>query len=130
MIEMVYKNTRTITVLHSGEYRGLKFAILSLGTHPTAYVECPYDSINSYDDDRLDNINVHGGFTFFDEGYWSRSAMNTVFLGWDYAHYGDYMPCFEDYPELVERKWTTAEIFEEVKSVIDQLLGGDLTIAE
>lgn len=40
MKKMVYQAERVgVEVLHNGEYKGYKFAILSLGTHPTAYVE-------------------------------------------------------------------------------------------
>ena len=43
MKEMVYSSTHTKEVLHSGEYKGYKFCILTLGTHPTAYVECKFE---------------------------------------------------------------------------------------
>lgn len=40
MKEMIYgERMGNPDVLYSGEYRGHKFAILNLGTHPTAYVE-------------------------------------------------------------------------------------------
>lgn len=39
MKEMVYGATPKCEVLHHGEYKGYKFYIINLGTHPTAYVE-------------------------------------------------------------------------------------------
>lgn len=71
MKEMVYSADRIIKVLHNGEYRGHKFAILNLGTHPTAYVECKLDDCNSYGDERLDEISVHCGFTYLGRAYWN-----------------------------------------------------------
>lgn len=123
MKEMQYTAKRKLEVLYSGEYQGHKFTILNLGTHPTAYVECKFDNCNSYDDDRLDAISVHGGFTYFDRAYWDKED-DTTYLGWDYAHYADYAGYEVNFPIDLRsngRKWTTNEIYEEVKSVITQL---------
>lgn len=106
-------------ILASGEYMGVKFAILNYGTHPCAYVEdiigcsCELDK-------RVDSIDVHGGFTFHGMAHWKDNADRTVYLGWDYAHWGDYMS-FYGHAEHAKKRWTTEEIFEEVKSVIEQL---------
>lgn len=43
-------------------------------------------------------------------------------IGWDYSHAGDYSSYYEnDIYFQDEKKWTTEEIYEEVKSVIEQL---------
>lgn len=120
MKEMVYGPRKKPEVLHSGEYKGHKFAIINLWNHPTAYVENKM-AITDYYDCRLDNVKVHGGFTYCDTGYWDEEAKKTSWIGWDYAHYGDY--CYSDYcmPWFV-KQWTTAEIYEEVESVIDQII--------
>ena len=67
------------------------------------------------------DIQCHGGLTY------SRSNLSTVnkegwFIGWDYAHCGDFM-CYETvtYPG---KQWTAEEIVEECKSVIRQLIEG------
>lgn len=120
---MVYQVDHKREVLYDGVYEGHKFAILSLGTHPTAYVECKLEDCYSYGDERLDDIKVHGGFTYFDKTRWGESD-GIYYLGWDYAHYMDYAGYEEIYPlecRTNGRKWTTKEIFEEVKSVIKQL---------
>ena len=125
MKEMVYSSNRICEVLHKGEYKGYKFCIMNLGTHPTAYVECKLENCNSYGDDRLDEISVHGGFTFLGNAYWDKED-KTLYLGWDYAHYMDYAGYELNFPSQMWcegcKKWTTAEIFEEVKSVIVQLI--------
>ena len=125
MKEMMYQKKRTKEVLHSGVYRDHKFVILSLGTHPTAYVECKIYDCDSDGDKRLENISVHGGFTYLDFASWE-DDIKTIYLGWDYGHYMDYEGYEELFPLYMrsneKKRWTTAEIFEEVKSVIDQLI--------
>ena len=39
MKEMVYGNERKCEILESGVYLDHRYAILNLGTHPTAYIE-------------------------------------------------------------------------------------------
>lgn len=60
MKEMIYSAEQKKEVLFSGEYKGHKFCIMNLGTHPTAYVENKIKNLVSYDDDRLYEIDVHG----------------------------------------------------------------------
>ena len=104
-------------ILYSGEYKRHKFAIINLWSHPTAYVENKMGIID-YNACLLDDVKVHGGFTYCDTGYWSEESKNISWLGWDYAHYGDYI-----YGNTLSGKqWTTAEIYDEVKSVIDQII--------
>ena len=121
---MIYSADRKREVLYDGVYEGHKFAILSLGTHPTAYVECKLKDCCSYGDERLDDIQVHGGFTYFDKTRWG-DLDDIYYLGWDYAHYMDYAGWEEIYPLELRtsgRRYTTKDIFDEVKSVIEQLI--------
>lgn len=123
MKEMIYQAERKLEILHSGIYHGCKFAILNLGTHPTAYIECKLDNCNDYDDVRLDEIDVHGGFTFFGVAFWNKDD-KTAYLGWDYAHNMDYAGYEIKFPTSLRsygKRWTTAEIYKEVKAVIEQL---------
>ena len=70
------------------------------------------------------DVDCHGGVTFgrkirknetvmlergFTPGYW---------IGWDYAHLGDWTPYF---PSEDGKKWTFEEVIEECHEVIDQL---------
>lgn len=133
MKEMVYSADRIMSVLHSGEYKGYKFCVMNLGTHPTAYVECRLENCNSYGDERLDEICVHGGFTYLGRAYWNKDD-KTIYLGWDYAHYMDYAGYEVRFPacmrNMESKKWTTAEIFAEVKDVIEQIIIADKTKAD
>lgn len=132
MKEMIYKQNREIEILFEGKYKDYQFYILSLGTHPTAYVEVPSTSKlfgkGYFDIERMNiNIDVHGGLTF-SEDHLQRIKENTWFIGWDYAHCDDYTGDEEIYPRMFRRggkKWTTEEIFEEVKGAIDQIIEVD-----
>lgn len=123
MKEMIYSSKREKQILYEGLYENRKFAILSLGTHPTAYVEVRNGEPLNYNAEYYDQIKVHGGLTFSDHSYWDDED-NSFYVGWDYAHYMDYAGYEMDFPKDLRtdgKRWTTEEIFEEVKSVIEQL---------
>jgi hypothetical protein len=121
MSEMKYGKV-DLEVLVNEEYLGHEYLILNLcGRYPTAYVRLKDNEIlNDYDDYEIE---VHGGLTFLgtpltrEDGTW---------LGWDYGHYCDYNYYLEDlYNDMnlsKKKKWTTEEIQEEAKSVIEQLI--------
>lgn len=116
MKEMIYKIKREFEILANGKYKDFEFAIISLGTHPCAYVKIPKG--HKYYEVHYGNIpyiKCNGGLTFSEHqtfgeslGYW---------IGWDYTHCDDYNPIVA----VSGYKWTTEEIFEEVKEVIKQL---------
>ena len=120
MKEMVYCDRKKPEILDSGEYKGHKYVILSLGSHPTAYVENKI-GVADYWDNILDDIEVHGGFTYCGNAYWDKNGIDkTDYLGWDYAHLGDL--CYNSLFSENGKKWTSEEIFSEVKNVIEQLI--------
>lgn len=122
---MIYDKNRSEKVeqIAAGTYKNFDYYVLNLKTHPTAYVDVSDSPLNGvcYDDI---NIYCHGDLTY------SEPILKTVdkkgwFIGWDYAHYGDYM----DYGNATlnnmfpdKKKWTTEEIVEECKNVIDQII--------
>lgn len=125
MKEMVYGEYKETNVLHSGEYEGYRFSIISYGNIPCAYVERKRNNAINIGD-----IVVHGGITysFFEpDKEWRIPNPKHMVLGWDYGHYGDY----DDIRSSVVfqrntlcmglKKWKTEEIFEDVKFVIRQL---------
>lgn len=125
MKPMIYKSTKNIEILFQGSYNNFDFIIVSYGPHPCAYVKIPADHKyykTCYDDIDVD---VHGGLTFGDNLlHINIGNPDDYYLGWDYAHFGDYSGhdiIFQVEKDL-NKKWTTEEIFEEVKSVIDQLI--------
>lgn len=113
--------------LATGEYRGLKFYVVSLGTHPCAYVNVAKTRFDGMSDDEMDDagIECHGGFTYAestlcvtDEKGW--------FVGWDYAHCEDwcgYMELYKDeYRETHLQRHYTFEMIRDCMDVIDQIM--------
>lgn len=107
----------------AGTYKNFDYYVLNLRTHPTAYVDVSDSLLNGVCYDDID-IYCHGGFTY------SESTLKTVdkkgwFIGWDYAHYGDYINYGDTSLNNMfsnDKKWTTEEIVEECKNVIDQIV--------
>ena len=136
MKEMIYKPEREAQILAEGEYKGYHFVIVSYGTHPCAYVEIPKDNPLYKKDYEDIDISCHCGLTFSDDLTHVRTDLTGWFIGWDYAHVGDYIGSPTSYyeKELFDgKKWTTEEVYEEVKNVIEQLIhyfekGEDATI--
>lgn len=124
MKEMIYsaKRLNPPEMLADGEYKGFHFYVLNLGTHPCAYVDVTNTDLNGKDYHDID-IKCHFGLTY------SREYLRTVdkkgwFIGWDYAHYCDFSGYELEMPIDIRtygERWTTAEIVNECKRVIDQL---------
>lgn len=119
MDEMIYKNKHEVERLHTAEYKGYHYAILSMGFHPCAYVKIPashpYFGKNYSECD----IDCHWGLTYSRDCLATFDDKNTWWIGWDYGHCDDYAGYA---PFLGGKKWTTAEICKECKNVIEQLI--------
>lgn len=127
--EMIYQHDRKLELLFNDIFKGYHYYILNLGTHPTAYIEISKEDKlygKSYDEIyRIGcDIDVNGGLTYSDNELMGISSDNW-FIGWDYAHCGDYCGYEETMPESIRtygKKWTTEEIIEECKNAIDQII--------
>ena len=120
MEQMNYTKERLCRVLHKGEFKGFKFAIVSYGTHPCCYVFLPKE--HKYYGKSYDEIDIdcHGGLTYSDKELIFNPLVNDDWIiGWDYAHYGDYSGYF---PDLRDKKWTTQEIKKDIEYAINQLI--------
>lgn len=123
MKPMIYKPSREVTLLDSGTYKGIDYIILSLGSHPTAYVRVPKNHLYfKVEDHNIYDIECHGGLTYSNETV-KKSDKKGWWLGWDYAHLGDYTGYDGLSLRTGDRKWSTEEILDEVKNVIEQLKG-------
>ena len=134
MKEMVYSSVRITEVLAHDTYKGYEFFIVSYGTHPCAYIVLTETSKfygRHYKDRIFDDLNlhVHGGITY--SGFRKVENKPAYMIGWDYSHWNDFSgSCLElpDIPGFAERlwpagrRWTTDEVFEEVKEVIDEMI--------
>lgn len=121
MKQMEYSAEPKREVLDTGYCLGLLYYIMNLGTHPTAYIKVP-DNLNINEID----LNVNGGCTYDGNGICisENEKIEGHFIGWDYAHYRDYMGIEEMLPVNLRtggKKWTTEEIFKEVKEACYQV---------
>ena len=124
---MEYGPDRKRGMLAIGMYKEVPYWIVSMGTHPCVYLEVT--GLKKFDAKELD---VHGGITY-DECFlydvFEKEDEDFVegvrrFIGWDYAHGSDYFGAFDGLrsPEGFHgKKWTTEEMVEEAKRVIDQI---------
>ena len=121
MKEMIYSAESKREILSTGYCFGLLYFILNLGLHPTAYIKIP----NNLDIDDND-IDVHGGITYTGDHLWinENEKLDGKFIGWDYAHYGDYAGYEEKLPKELQtggKKWTAEEIYKEVREACYQI---------
>ena len=128
MKEMIYKKDRKIEILYHGFYKDYEFYIMNLGIHPTAYVNVIDNKLLAMKDYHDIDINVHGGLTYSENKLYindKREKVSGWFIGWDYGHYNDYAGYEMNLPEEIRsngKKWTTEEIFKDVKNVIEQCI--------
>ncbi len=112
--------------LMEGDYFDRHFVILGhhLGT-PCAYLEVKEDDRLAKElpseygkklnhDDRYESWSgyVHCGATYYGNAYWD-SEDKRMYVGWDYAHAGDYIP-LEFYGENNDYKWSFTEILMDI----------------
>lgn len=106
---------------------GYRIVVLNLGTHPTAYVRIPDESRMLRYGFNAQDINVHGGITFFGSDVLGvPDAKGHTWIGWDYGHFRDYLKYYTGHRKnkpivMHGKKYTTEEIIEEAEHVVDQL---------
>ncbi len=103
-------------ILAHDVYKGYEFYITSLQTHPTAYVLLTKKDKLFFGNEYqcTEHINCHGGLTY--SGKYSKGTEEQWIIGWDYAHLGDRLGVISG------KEWTTEEIYEDVKNVIEQVI--------
>lgn len=145
MKEMIYRGTgpsEILNVIQDGDCLGV--VINCRGSHPCAYIQFPeIDKVKDYDSFWIKNETdfdmIHGGFTFL--GYLDHLGLNGLWIGWDYAHCGDYTQMaapdsaitqlyLRDIEDCDEKRWTTEEITESVKMALHLVREGQYEIDE
>lgn len=120
MKEMVYKPKGERVLLYHGVYLDHDYYVISMGTHPCAYVKL----INE-NPEVAENVPCHGGITY-NEKYLRLpdGEIKGNFIGWDYAHSGDYMGYYGETHsyEWDGQRYTTEYIVNECLEVIGNLI--------
>ena len=128
MKEMIYESWETLEkegplLLCHDSYKGYDFYIISYRTHPCAYIVLnDHDTFFGKQEEECAEIDCHGGITYTDcylcmEPVFVSVSDGVWVIGWDYAHCDDWWGT-----EMVGKKWTTEEIYEECCDVIEQLI--------
>lgn len=102
-----------------------RYVVMSIGgRHPTVYIQFPgIKEIDSYDN--VMSPPVHGGFTFL--GELKLLPNDGIWLGWDYAHCGDYI--FTNWtPDSCDHIWTKRELEAEAMSTLTRIRDKGLVI--
>lgn len=132
--EMIYKAQPSYEILVDDSHLGYRYVVVSYGQYPCAYVALEkWHPCYEKQYDYLD-INCHGGLTYSEYGLRAlkkngkaQKVISNDFwvIGWDYEHYDDFVGFYLGYEEInmiiKNKKWTTQEIVDEAKSVIEQL---------
>ena len=119
-------------VLYHGTIDGFECVIVNIkGSHPCAYINVPKSVLDKYEKPELDDerwfADCHGGFTYASEESPCNVSNEVGFwLGWDYAHWGDYTCVAVNGKVIIppkpdEKLWTTAEVLENVVDTIHSL---------
>lgn len=122
------KDRSNIKIVDSGEIFGFNYYILTMGGYPCAYIEIPKEHElfgKHYNDSvyyKYDGC-VNGGFTFSSNHLncvCEQDNKNRWFIGWDYAHAGDYV-YYNKKMYLDGKKWTVHEIKGEIYDLCERL---------
>ena len=113
-------NGKTEVLYYAKDKEGYGICVLNIrGSHPCGYITFPgIDKVETEEDFapyREDDpfwealVGPHGGYTFL--GKLDNIESDDIWIGWDYAHLGDYVAYDGDINYARdERKWTTSDI--------------------
>ena len=118
---MTYKTRRgDPELLGTGVYKGYRYAVVSLGTHPNIYIENKHNFATYDEFNQLAMMDVlNRPCTFVNNSYWDDTDCS--YLGFSFSHAGDYEGYYKDdsYLATHSKKWTSAEMVQFGKQVID-----------
>lgn len=105
-------------ILEKGFYRGFAYVIKSLGSHPTAYVsiDIPLWFFDSSGWEKELTYNSHSDPKIMGLDYSSH------WIGWDYAHFGDYYQGKSIETTSPGHHYTMKEIRIDVMRIIDNYI--------
>lgn len=134
MKEMVYKYDENLIsqkceVLAEGIYGDYKYTVMSHSIYPAVYIQLPRRIRYKYlcggigaivELDRV--VDVHGGWCYVSFGTGEREYRYEYFVGWTYNTEDDYIAGELFSSHKNGKKWTTAELIEEAKAAIKELI--------
>ena len=117
----VYSGDHTGNILFLETKGESALMVVSLGSHPCTYITFPgIGHISDYEDAN-DLCPVHYGFTFL--GTRKNLGIEGIWLGWDYAHYGDLLYSeHHDYRVPEDHEWTLNELKFEARVALETIL--------
>lgn len=124
--EMEYgKDQQIIFMAVDGDYKAV---VINRKTHPCAYIQFPgIEEVTDYDNFFVENSRAHGGYTFL--GELDRDGLFGTWIGWDYAHGGDYT--FWEYDLLTDKRnghrYTIDELSEDALTTIKSIITNGFT---
>lgn len=136
MKEMEYNGSGKSELLYMEFFDdGTALAVVNTrGMHPCAYITFKgIEEVESYDDFYFKEENddeyfdVHGGFTFLGK-LDSLVFSDITWLGWDYAHSGDYTETGLRFHYDEEKKYTTQELVDEATEALSWIRKGKYEI--
>lgn len=136
MKEMVYRYDENLIsqkreILAEGTYDKYKYIVMSHSIYPAVYIDLPSRVWYQYSDSGIDTIvkldravDVHGGWgcvcEFLDTG--DRDFYCGRYVGWTYNTEDDYIAGEPFSNHKDGKRWTTAELIEEAKAAIKELI--------
>ena len=114
---------------------GMAYAVVNTrGSHPCAYIRFPgIEKVKNYeslfiDEDIYDTeCCIHGNFTFL--GSLEHLGLHGIWIGWDYAHIGDYLG-YGHSNQAGDKKWKTEEVVAHAKRALEYIRKGKYEIVE
>lgn len=110
-----YEYTIKPYLIDAGAIGKHEYQIWWMGSYPTAYV-LPLKPLTV---DEIDECYCHGDITYIPEAGLLDRLQKKPYIGWDYAHIGDYK-CWSATKDE-GKKWTYEEIIQEVNNVVEYL---------
>lgn len=116
----LYYTENTRKIFKSDAHKGYRYFVVSIGTHPTAYIELSSEEIKKPWEEI---IHTHGGITYWEKYcyFYNNQLIGKPLIGWDYGHAQDMMMLRSG--EIIDGYiWSVEEIEKDCHSVIEQVI--------
>ena len=126
-MDEIYQRKRINKIIMSGCYNGVQWVIKTLGSHPVSYIAVSKDT-------PVENISWPQEITFDSNDDPEEGAaashigldIRNRWIGWDYAHSGDYYMMAEEMKDVEGHKYTYDELIADVEDMTDTYIKATL----